>query len=128
VVIPKNTVDVNILSHEIGHTVLYRKIGWYKLHFKIPTWFDEGLAMQVDHRDYYSIDTLLSKRAEGIILPEVKKMNTPEKFHNGSQEQIMLNYSMAKYVVHEWLKTNSLNTFIEAIDLGYSFEKSYSMK
>ncbi len=63
--------DINILSHEISHTVLYRKIGWYRLHFKIPTWFDEGLAMQVDDRDYYSIDTLLNKKAAGLILPDV---------------------------------------------------------
>lgn len=128
VVIPKNMFDVNILSHEISHTILYRKIGWYKLHFKIPTWFDEGLAMQVDDRDYYSIDTLLSKQAAGIILPDVTKMDTPEKFHSSSAEQIMLNYSTAKYVVHKWLKKNSLNTFIQAIDKGYSFEKSYNRK
>ena len=128
VVMPKNMFDVNILSHEISHTVLYRKIGWYRLHFKIPVWFDEGLAMQVDDRDYYSIDTLLHKKAVGIILPDVTQMDTPEKFHNGSAEQIMLNYSTAKYIVHEWLMKNSLNTFIKAIDNGYSFEKSYHMK
>ena len=118
VVIPGNMFDVNILSHEISHTVLYRKIGWYRLHFKIPTWFDEGLAMQVDDRDYYSIDTLLNKKAAGIILPDVTQMDTPEKFHNGSTEQIMLNYSTAKYVVHEWLAKNSLNAFIESINKG----------
>ncbi|MEO6327610.1 MAG: hypothetical protein ABIO55_01700 [Ginsengibacter sp.] len=126
VVIPKNMFDVNILSHEISHTVLYRKIGWYKLHFKIPTWFDEGLAMQVDNRDYYSIDTLLNKKSAGIILPDVMQMDTPEKFHSGSNDQVMLNYSTAKYVVHEWLKKNSLNAFIDSINKGYSFEKSYS--
>ena len=124
VVIPKNMFDVNILSHEISHAVLYRKIGWWKLHFKIPAWFDEGLAMQVDDRDYYSIDTLLNTKAAGIILPDVTQMDTPEKFHTGSAEQIMLNYSTAKYLVHEWLTKNSLNIFIKAMDKGYSFEKS----
>jgi hypothetical protein len=128
VVIPKDMFDVNILSHEISHTVLYRKIGWWKLHFKIPAWFDEGLAMQVDDRDYYSIDTLLSRQAAGVILPDVMRMDTPEKFHNGTAEQIMLNYSTAKYIMHEWLAVHSLNTFIEAINKGYSFEKSYNMK
>jgi hypothetical protein len=128
VVIPQNMFDVNILSHEISHTVLYRKIGWYRLHFKIPTWFDEGLAMQVDDRDYYSIDTLLNKKKAGIILPDVTRMDTPGKFHGGSAEQIMLNYATAKYVVHEWLTKNSLNAFIEAIDKGYSFEKSYNTR
>ncbi|MEO6454256.1 MAG: hypothetical protein ABIN97_09300 [Ginsengibacter sp.] len=128
VVIPGNMVDVNILSHEISHTVLYRQIGWFKLHFKIPTWFGEGLAMQVDDRDYYSIDTLLNKKNTGIILPDVTQLTTPEKFHNGSVTQVMLNYSVAKYVVHEWLKTNSLSAFIEAINNGYGFEESYHMK
>lgn len=128
VVIPKNMFDINILSHEISHTVLYRKIGWCRLHFKIPTWFDEGLAMQVDDRDYYSIDTLLNKKKAGIILPDVTEMDTPEKFHAGSAEQIALNYSTAKYVVHEWLTKNLLSAFIEAINKGYSFEKSYNVK
>ena len=128
VVVPKNMFDVNILAHEINHTVLYRKIGWYKLHFEIPVWFDEGLAMQVDERNYYSIDTLLRKRAAGIILPDVTQMNTPGKFQSGSTEQVMLNYATAKYVVHEWLTKNSLDTFIKAINMGYSFEKSYYQK
>jgi hypothetical protein len=66
VIIPGNMHDVNILSH----AVLYKKIGWYNLYFKIPAWFDEGLAMQVDDRDYYSIDTLLHKRNAGLILPD----------------------------------------------------------
>lgn len=128
VVIPQDMFDINILSHEISHTVLYRKTGWYKWHFKIPTWFDEGLAMQVDDRDYYSIDTLLKKKSEGIILPDVTQMDTPEKFHSGSPEQVMLNYAMSKYAVHEWLKKNSLSDFITSINKGYSFEKSYTMK
>lgn len=127
-VIPKNMFDINVVSHEISHTVLYRKIGWCRLYFKIPTWFDEGLARQVDGRDYYSMDTLLNKKKGGLILPDVTQMDTPVKFHKGSAEQIMLNYSTAKYMVHEWLIKNSLDAFIEAINKGYSFEKSYNMK
>ena len=95
VVIPKDMLDVNILSHEISHTVLYRKIGWYKYRFKIPTWFDEGFAMQVDMRDYYSTDAL-SRKNSGIILPDVTQMNTPEKFRKGSNDQVILNYLNAK--------------------------------
>jgi hypothetical protein len=55
-------------------------------------------------------------------------MDTPEKFQGGSAEQVMLNYSTAKYVVHEWLSKNSLDTFIELINKGNSFEKSYNRK
>lgn len=128
VVIPKQMNDANILAHEISHTVLYRNIGWYNLHFKIPTWFDEGLAMQVDDRDYYSIDSLLHKKNMGIILRDVIRMNTPGKFHDGSTMSVMLNYSAAKYLVHEWLKKNSLDTFINSINSGWSFEESYNRK
>lgn len=125
VVIPKDIIDVNILSHEISHTVLYRNIGWWKWHFTIPTWFDEGLAMQVDDRDYYNLDTLLQKNRAGIILPDVTQMTTPEKFYSGTKAQVMLNYAVAKYVVHDWLKKNALKNFIESINKGNSFEKSY---
>ena len=75
-----------------------------------------------------SVGTLLKQKKAGIILPDLTEMDTPEKFHRGSAEQIMLNYSTAKYVVHEWLAKNSLNAFIEAINKGFSFEKSYNRK
>lgn len=63
-----------------------------------------------------------------MVFRYVMLMDTPGKFHSGSAEQVMLNYSVAKYVVHEWLAKNSLNTFIDAINKGYSFEKSYNGK
>jgi hypothetical protein len=69
-----------------------------------------------------------NKKAAGTILPAVTQMDTPEKFQGGSAEQVMLNYSTAKYVVHEWLSKNSLDTFIELINKGNSFEKSYNRK
>jgi hypothetical protein len=128
VVIPQNMFDTNIISHEISHTVLYRKIGWWRLHYKILAWFDEGLAMQVDDRDYYSFDSLLYKKASGMLLPDVMQLDTPEKFHQGSNEQVMLNYATAKYVVHEWLLQHSLENFIKSINNGYSFRKSYAVK
>lgn len=125
VVVPKDMFDVNILAHEISHTVLHRKIGWYKYIFKIPTWFDEGLAMQVDDRDYYSIDSLLKKKANGLALPDVTKLTSRKEFLSGSNEEVMLNYSVAKYVISEWLKKNSLNRFIELFNSSNNFEQSY---
>lgn len=125
IVIKDAGIDENIIAHEIAHTILYRNIGWYKRTFIIPTWFDEGLAMQVDDRDYYSIDSLLAKKNAGLSLPDVTKLKNPSNFFSGDNETVMLNYATAKYIVHDWLKTHSLKSFIEALKRGKSFEKAY---
>jgi hypothetical protein len=126
VVLQQQSLDLDIIAHEISHTVLYNNIGWYKTIYKIPTWFNEGLAMQVDDRSYYSIDTLMLKREAGIKLPDVIRMKRPADFFAGNNKTVMLNYSTAKYIVHEWLKTHSLQKFIKAINEGESFDKAYT--
>ena len=121
-------LDKDIIAHEISHTVLYNNIGWYKTKFKIPTWFDEGLAMQVDDRKYYSIDSLLSKKNKGLGLPDVSQLKRPKDFFAGKAETVMLNYATAKFSVHEWLKTHSLNKFIRKINSGAGFKEAYEQQ
>ncbi|MEO6489659.1 MAG: hypothetical protein ABIO04_06935 [Ferruginibacter sp.] len=123
VVLQERSLDPDIIAHEIAHTVLYNTIGWYRTKFKIPTWFDEGLAMQVDDRSYYSIDTLLEIRKGGLSLPDVTQMENHGRFFSGD---IMLNFSTAKFTVHEWHRTHLLETFIEAINNGDSFKEAYN--
>lgn len=128
IVIKDESIDVDIISHEMSHTVLYRNIGWYKRTFKIPTWFDEGLAMQVDERNYYSIDSLLAKQQAGLTLPDVTKLKSAAEFFAGDHETVMLHYATAKYIVHEWLKTHSLKKFIDDINNGTGFENAYGQQ
>lgn len=128
IVLKEESLDRDILAHEMSHTVLYRNIGWYRSVFKIPIWFNEGLAMQVDERDYYSIDTLLAKKNKGLVLPDITKLNKAQDFFAGNHEAVMLNYSTAKYIVHEWLKTHSLERFIREIKNGKSFEAAYKQE
>ncbi len=128
IIIKQESIDENIIAHELCHAILYRNIGWYKRTFTIPAWFDEGLAMQVDDRAYYSIDSLLAKKNAGLQLPDVTKLKKATDFFSGDNETLMLNYSMAKYIVHEWMKTHSLKKFIEAINEGDSFENAYQKK
>lgn len=125
VVISNKGNDVNILAHEISHTVFFNKIGFFNRLRKIPVWFDEGLAMQVDLRDYYSIDSLKKKSNNFKDLPDVKKMVSYAQFGYGSSEAVMLNYSTAKYVVHEWYTKEKLENFIQKINQGSSFEQAY---
>lgn len=125
VVISKDGIDLDIIAHEISHTELYERIGFYNREFKIPTWFDEGLAMQVDYRAYYSIDTLKVKSDNFKQLPDVSKMNSYAQFGSGTREEVMINYSTAKYEVEKWYTPKKLETFIQEINSGNSFENSY---
>lgn len=125
VIISKSGVNLDIIAHELSHTELYERIGFFNREFKIPTWFDEGLAMQVDHRDYYSIDTLRVKSNNFKELPDVKKMNSYAQFGNGTRKEVMLNYSTAKYEVSKWYTPEKLKNFVDKINSGSSFDDSY---
>ncbi len=125
VVLSGEGLDENIIAHELSHTILYNQIGWYKASFKIPTWFEEGLAMQVDDRERYAIDSVQIKMKNGLVLPNVNSIATGTQFYNGNSEAIRINYVTSKYVVHEWLKTHSLKLFIQKMNNGDGFEAAF---
>jgi hypothetical protein len=125
VVLSNDGVDEQIIAHEITHTILYNHIGWYKTINKIPTWFEEGLAMQVDDREKYSIDSLQTKINNGLILPDISSIATGAQFYAGDDEAITLHYATAKYIINEWLKTHSLSLFIKKMKDGDGFTKAY---
>jgi len=123
VVISKTGVDLDIISHEISHTELFERIGFFNREFKMPSWFDEGLAMQVDLRDYYSSDALKAISNNFKELPEVTKMSSNMEFWEGSREQVMLNYATARYEVGNWYTSDKLKHFIKSINSGVGFEE-----
>jgi len=53
-VIGPDGINLDVLSHEMCHTELYHRLGWWRKEMRIPTWFDEGLAMQLDYRNTVS--------------------------------------------------------------------------
>jgi hypothetical protein len=125
IVISNEGIDLDIIAHEISHAEFYARIGFYNWTFKIPTWFDEGLAMQNDHRNYYSEDTLKVKSNNYKNLPDVKKLTSGKQFNEvGSHEQIMLNYMTAKHEVSTWYTKEKLDKLIKDINSGKSFEKA----
>lgn len=126
VVISKEGVDLDIISHELSHTEFFERVGLINRSLKIPVWFDEGLAMQVDHRSYYSIDTLKSISDNFQTLPEVTKMTNYSSFGSGTRDEVMMNYRTAKYEVHKWYSPQKLESFIDKINDGKTFEEAYS--
>lgn len=125
VVINHNGVDLDIISHELSHVELFARIGLINRSLDIPVWFDEGLAMQVDHRSYYSIDTLQILSNNFQHLPDVQKMQDYGTFGSGTPEEIMMNYRTSKYVISKWYTPQKLEALIEKLNDGKSFEESY---
>lgn len=126
IVISNQGVDTDILAHEISHAEFYERIGFYNWSFKIPRWFDEGLAMLNDYRSYYSEDTLKARSDNFKNLPDVKQFKTGKQFNEeGSPEQIMLNFMTAKYLVKRWYTKEKLQKLIENINAGMDFDKAF---
>jgi hypothetical protein len=71
--------SLDVVSHELAHAELFARIGWWRMLSKVPTWFDEGLAMQFDHRPEYS-DDAYAKLAEGGGLTELERLTTARGF------------------------------------------------
>lgn len=126
IVISNVGIDLDIIAHEISHAELYERIGFYNWSFKIPRWFDEGLAMQNDYRNYYSEDTLKFKSNNFKNLPDVRKLKSGKQFNEeGSLEQIMLNFMTAKYEVKNWYTKEKLDKLIKDINSGKTFEEAF---
>ena len=126
IVISSEGADLDIIAHEISHAEFYHRIGFYNWSFKIPRWFDEGLAMQNDYRNYYSEDTLKVTSNNYQNLPDVKKLITGHQFfETNTTEQLMLNFMTAKHVVKGWYTKEKLNKFIEDINKGKDFDQAF---
>lgn len=126
IVISNQGVDVDIIAHEMAHAEFYERIGFYNWTFKIPSWFDEGLAMQNDYRDYYSEDTLKARSDNYQHMPDVKKLQSGKQFNEtGTREQVMLNYMAARHEVKLWYTKEKLDKLIKDINAGKSFDEAF---
>ena len=126
IVISNKGIDLDIIAHEIAHSEFYERIGFYNWSFKIPRWFDEGLAMQNDNRDYYSEDTLKVRSNNFKNLPDIKNFKSGKQFsEEGTHEQIMLNFMTAKHEVKNWYTKEKLDKLIKDINAGKSFDKAF---
>jgi hypothetical protein len=125
IVINEEGAEADIIAHEISHAELYNRIGFYNYTLKIPIWFDEGLAMQNDYRNYYSEDTLKFKTDNFKNLPDVKQLKNGRQFHEGSNEFIKLNYMAAKHEVKNWYSKEKLDQLIKDLNSGKSFEEAF---
>jgi len=140
IVISPEGLDVDVISHEMSHIELSKRLGWYKTTREVPQWFNEGLALMLDRRfvgntdpslrylDY--MDEWLYYTGGGQFIRELDEIESLKGFFAGSQRETMLAYMTSGMEVAYWLAAMDGQGFQEFLKLeksGYSFEKGYML-
>jgi hypothetical protein len=115
-----NGQNIDVIAHELMHAELNQRVGAWQRFRQIPPWFDEGLAMQVDHRAQY--DTQSSLNDAGILA--VKQLQSGKDFYVADEPTLTAHYAAAKHAVRQWLFTvgnQNLYAHLDKIKHGQSF-------
>ena len=114
--------NVDIVAHEFMHAELANRVGHWRRNFDVPSWFEEGVAMQVDLRARYNWSNQQGK-SEGHGY--VRQFNSQRKFNDADDTQLTRNYAAAKAEVAQWLATiggGELYNRLERIRTGEDFD------
>ena len=90
--------NIDVVAHELMHGELHHRAGYLRRFFQVPTWFDEGVAMQVDYRSRYSLSPPEAQNAD-----YVRALTTESSFFVADDEALTRNYASAKTVVASWV-------------------------
>lgn len=113
--------NVDVMAHELVHAELAERLGYVQYLLALPTWFDEGLAMQVDFRD----EKIARVIREGVPLPPVSELITVRDFHRG---EVALSYAASQLEVAEWLSRPGhpgARRFVDALAVRGDFAAVY---
>lgn len=119
--IGENGHNIDIISHELVHAEVFSYLGYFNQKFKIPVWFNEGIAMQVDLRDQYKTPPKNRK--------ELSQLKYGWQFYNVNSNELTENYSLVKNEVYKWLNQKGqipLNQFLVKIRNGKNFKHMYN--
>lgn len=106
VIINRNGLKNDIITHEICHTIIFEKIGksYYQYYYNLPAWLDEGIALQFDNREYLYPKEEIEKFPI-LQMQELKNISSARKFY--SSKQISWNYLAAKAEIKRFIQSKS---------------------
>ena len=109
--------NLDVISHELVHAEIFKRIGYFKRWVNLPVWFDEGVAMQVDTRKAYN-DPPPNIR--------INSLKYGWQFFRGNQTS---HYALAKNEIKKWLETagdTAPYELLSNMNNGVSFNNAYS--
>ena len=114
--------NVDVVAHELMHAEIHHRVGYLAYFFQIPTWFNEGVAMQVDYRSQYSLSPQDAQKTA-----YVRDLTASSNFYKGDNLALTRNYASAKYEVASWLTkvgTTTLYSRLQRMRDGQSFAEA----
>lgn len=101
IVVGEEGANVDVIAHELCHAELAARLGWLVRYRKLPTWFDEGLAMQLDGRFPSWQHEWRFYTLEGKLEPPKDYLKESTVFFSGD---VNLHYIIARKWVDDWFK------------------------
>jgi len=114
--------NVDVVAHELMHAEIHHRVGYLAYFLQIPTWFNEGVAMQVDYRSQYSLSPQDTQNTA-----YVRDLTASANFYEGDDQALTRNYASAKHEVASWLSklgTTTLYSRLQRMRDGQSFAEA----
>src|SRR5713226_4070659 len=133
---PRGT-SIPILSHERSHVELYSRAGGFLTMRRVPSWFDEGLAVAVSEEPTHAESVCEEARKEGVPLPPLAELESGRqwleavrKYRNPglNPKNLAVVYATAGCEVGSWLRSvgaSGLQSLIEQVRAGAEFSIAY---
>jgi len=133
IVLSSDYLNVDVAAHELTHAEVHRRIFFGKLGYQslIPTWFDEGVALQNDYRDAYNEEAWKAATDNGRNVVELGEINTAAKFYVGGLEERRYRYIVSKHELNDWIDRNGISALaglLDKVNRGEDFDTLYFAK
>ncbi|MCC5824872.1 hypothetical protein [Alkalimonas sp.] len=113
--------NVDVAAHELVHAEVGQRVGWLNHWLEIPVWFNEGVALIVDHRKPFLIENIdISQEA----IDSVKQLKTGREFFGGTNTHE--NYVASRMAVNNF-EPLQLYQKLERVRNGESFGSVFEM-
>ncbi len=125
-----------LISHEWSHAELYKRVDGFFKWRKIPSWFDEGVAVLVSHEPRHDERAWEKIKNDNLPYPSLDELTTLKQWNQATRKynknidsnNIVVAYAVAGHEVSQWYKKvgiTGLNELIQKIKNGSLFEIVY---
>ena len=108
--------NVDVMAHEWAHAETAARVGVLHRTYQMPTWLDEGLAMQVDLRPSYNLQALQRLVQQAGRVPRLTQISSPRTFFQAGGNG-RLHYAYSRCVVADMLRTHSVLDLLQMASL-----------
>jgi hypothetical protein len=114
------------LTHAEVHARVFKGGLWDWL--SIPTWFDEGIALQNDYRETYNEDAWKIATDNGKNIVALEDIDTPSKFYAGESTDRRFRFILSRHELSVWIDKNGISALLDLlskINQGEDFNTLY---